>query len=247
MDDLTLITCSYNTPEVTITMLKSFFSYHPPTRVIVCDNSTNDNTAILLDEHCVPYFSNPGGLHIKSVDLLFKEVKTRYALLVDTDIIFLKDNSYIFNLFSEEWKNKIGLLGEICGDRGGKKIHNRVHPWYCLIDLEQIKSKNINFFNPEKHFSDSEKIYDVGCTFFSDVKDHRIGIGDLSFNVAVNYYKHYEGMSWRTKRFGSLEGDIDFDSGATHNNRSLYNYGLMVEKNYRQEIEKYKHQKINAL
>lgn len=247
MDNLTLITCSYNTPEVTITMLKSFFSYHNPTKVIVCDNSTNYDTAKVLTEHNVPYFSNPGGVHIKSVDLLFEKVTTKYALLVDTDVIFSKDNNYIFNMFSKEWKDKIGLLGEVCGNRGGKKIHNRVHPWYCLIDLEQIKSKNIKFYNPELHFAKSDKIYDVGCTFFSDVKENKIGIGNLNINIANDYYKHYEGMSWRTNRFGDTDGDIDFDSNATHTNQALYEYGLLVEKNYKQEVEKYKHQKINAL
>lgn len=244
MDDLTLITCSYNTPEVTLTMLKSFFKYHGPTKVLVCDNSTNDDTSKLLDSNNVKYFTNKGGVHIKSVDLLFEKIDTKYALLVDTDIIFLKDNSVLFEKFKEA---NISLLGEICGDRGGKKIHNRVHPWYCYIDVEQVKLNNISFYNPQKHFSKSDKIYDVGCTFFSDLRDKKLQIGDLNAHVASAYYKHYEGMSWRTKRFGSTDGDIDFDSNATHTNRGLYEYGLLVENNYRVEVEKYKDQKINAL
>lgn len=244
MDNITLITCSYNTPDVTLTMLKSFFKHHGPTKVLVCDNSTNNETSKLFDQNNVQYFENKGGVHIKSVDLLFDKVETKYALLVDTDIIFLKDNSTLFEKFKEA---NICLLGEICGDRGGKKIHNRVHPWYCFIDVDAVKSNNIKFYNPHKHFSKSEKIYDVGCTFFSDIRDKKLKIGNLNTKIASLYYKHYEGMSWRTKRFGDTDGDIDFDSNATHTNRGLYEYGLMVEHNYKQEVEKYKDQKINAL
>ena len=244
MNNLTLITCSYNTPEVTVTMLKSFFKHHEPTKVLVCDNSTDDSTSVLLTENNVKHFINRGGVHIKSVDLLFDRIDTKYALLVDTDVIFLKDNNTLFEKFKEA---NICLLGEICGDRGGKKIHNRVHPWYCFVDVEAIKHNKIKFYNPDKHFGKSDKIYDVGCTFFSDIRDKKLQIGDLNANVASNYYKHYEGMSWRTKRFGSVDGDIDFDSSATHTNRGLYEYGLMVERSYQLEVEKYKHQKINAL
>jgi len=48
-------------------------------------------------------------------------------------------------------------------------------------------------------------------------------------------------MSWRTKRYGNSDGDIDHDSNAVHNNINLYQYGLFTEKLYKSEIETYKH------
>lgn len=244
MEDLTLITCSYNTPAVTITMLKSFFAHHGPTRVIVCDNSTDNATSDLLELNGVPHFRNRGGVHIKSVDLLFDAVQTKYALLVDTDIIFLENGAPLFEKLKAA---DISLLGEVCGDRGGKKIHNRVHPWYCFVNVADVKRHNIRFYNPDKQFSKSDKIYDVGCTFFSDLRDKGLKIGDLNATIARKYYTHYEGMSWRTKRFGTTDGDIDFDGDATHTNRGLYEYGLAVEQIYDTQIEQYKDQQINAL
>lgn len=234
MEDLTLITCSYNTPEVTLTMLRSFFAHHETTKVLVVDNSTNSDTSKLLIENNVKFISNPGGLHIKSVDKLLESINTTYALLVDTDIIFLKNHLPIFEKFKQ---SGVALLGDVCGDRGGKKIHYRVHPWHCFINAKNIKDNNIKFYNPSKQFSNSEKIYDVGCTFFEDIKSSNLKIGDIKLENI--YFKHYEGMSWRTKRYGNNDGDIDHDSNAVHNNTQLYEYGLFIERLYLDEISKY--------
>lgn len=241
MDDITLISCSYNTPEVTLTMLRSFFKYHNETNVLIIDNSTNEDTEQLLIKDQIPYIRNKGGLHIQSVDILLSSIKTKYALLVDTDIIFLKSHLEIFNKFKEL---ELSLLGEICGDRGGKSIHNRVHPWHCFINVDNIKQNNIKFFNPIKQFSNSSKIYDVGCTFFEDIKNAKLKIGDI--RLEGTYYKHYEGMSWRTKRYGETDGDIDHNSEAVHNNVNLYQYGLFVEESYKREIDLYQNIEIKC-
>jgi hypothetical protein len=241
MENLTLISCSYNTPDVTITMLRSFFTYHGKTEVLIIDNSTNNDTEELLESYNIPFIRNKGGLHIQSVDTLLSNVKTKYALLVDTDIIFYKDHTPIFNKFKEM---ELTMLGEICGDRGGKKIHNRVHPWHCFLDIETIKQHKIKFYNPEKQFSKSDKIYDVGCTFFEDIKNCNLKIGDIK--LEGSYYKHYEGMSWRTKRYGSSDGDIDHSSDAVHNNIALYNYGLYIEQIYSEETKKFKNSLIKC-
>jgi len=241
MDNLTVITCSYNTPDVTLTMLRSFCAHHSYITPLIIDNSTNDETEKLLNHNSIPYLRNKGGLHNRSVDILFNTVKTRYALLVDTDIIFLKNQQPIFTKFEQ---SSIALLGDICGDRGGKKIHNRVHPWYCWVDLHQIKQHNIRFFNESKQFSKSDKIYDVGCTFFEDVREAGLSIGDIK--LENNYFKHYEGMSWRTNRYGESDGDIDHDHNAAHNNLSLYRLGRYTEELYRNEIESYKNIEIKC-
>ena len=241
MDDLTVITCSYNTPDVTLTMLRSFCAHHSYINPLIIDNSTDDETEMLLSSSSIPYIRNKGGLHNRSVDILFKNVVTQYALLVDTDVIFLKNQQPIFTKFKQ---SSVAILGDICGDRGGKKIHNRVHPWYCWLDMEQIKKHHISFFNESKQFSKSNKIYDVGCTFFEDVKEAGLHIGDIK--LENNYFKHYEGMSWRTKRYGKEDGDIDHNAGAVHNNLSLYQLGRYNEELYRTEIQRYKNIEIKC-
>ena len=144
MDNITLISCSYNTPIVTDNMLKTFTTLHPECKVLICDNSTDSATSDILDNAKIPYLKNAGGLHGPSVDILFERCKTDYALLVDTDVLFLKKHDDIFNQFKAQ---NITLMGEIVGDRGGKKLHPRVNPWHCFIDLKAVKDNKIKFFD----------------------------------------------------------------------------------------------------
>lgn len=240
MNNITLASCSYNTPEVTITMLRSFFFHHDFTNVLICENSSNEDTVKLLVENNVPFIRNENGLHAPSVDNLIEKCKTDYMLLVDTDVIFLKNHEDIFSQFKN---SKLTLLGEICGDRGGKRLHNRVHPWHCFINVKDIKEHNIKFYDYERQVKrDGTPIYDVGASFFEDIKNAKLKIGDVKLENL--YYKHYEGMSWRTNKFGLSEGNIDVDPKATHNNASLYNYGKMIENQYIIEISKYKNTEI---
>lgn len=243
MDNITLASCSYNTPEVTLTMLKSFFKFHNETNVLICENSTDDETEKLLINHKVPFIKNKNGLHSPSVDILIQECKTDYMLLVDTDIIFLKKHDDVFDLVK---KMDITLLGEVCGDRGGKKLYNRVHPWHCFINVNHIKNNDIKFYDYNRQIKrDGEKIYDVGASFFEDIKLKNLKIGNV--NLQDKYFKHYEGMSWRTLKFGKTEGNIDVDNNATHNNEQLYKYGKFIERMYQEEIEKYKEVSINCI
>lgn len=216
MEDLTLITCSYNTPEITLTMLRSWVSVHKSYQnIVLCDNSTNDETKNLLLENEVPFISNYGMSHGNGVNKALDLCNTKYALLVDTDVIFLKDHSEIFNRF----KNMdLTIMGKIEGDRGGKSIYNRVNPWHCFINVDKIKQYNITFFN-EKKMRDSfkcSKIYDIGSTFFEDIKTNKLKIGDI--DLGDKYYIHLEGMSWYKNKFDKSKEDTGIDFGGTHNN-----------------------------
>ena len=242
MKNITLATCSYNTPDVTETMLRSFFSHHEETEVLVCENSSNEETTKILAENKVPFLINKGGLHAPSVDKLIEKCKTDYMLLVDTDVIFLKNHEDIFEQFKSA---NLTLLGEICGDRGGKRLHNRVHPWHCFINIKNVKEYGIKFYDYERQIKrDGSPIYDVGASFFEDIKNAKLKIADVK--LEHSYYRHYEGMSWRTLKYGSKDGNIDVDPKATHNNKDLYNYGKMVESRYMNEISKYKNTTIKA-
>lgn len=237
MNDLTLITCSYNTPEITLTMLKSWMYVHNRTqRIIVIDNSTNEDTKVLFEKNKVPFITRPGGVHGSGVNEALELCQTKYALLVDTDVIFLKDHSSIFQQFKSM---DLAIMGKVEGDRGGKSIHNRVNPWHCFIDVEKIKKHNITFFD-EKRIRNSfntNKIYDIGSTFLEDIKKSGLKIGDV--DLSLNYYTHLEGMSWYKNKFDNTREDTGIDFGGTHNNFSFvvayeqkYEYFLNIKKRY---------------
>lgn len=237
MDDLTLITCSYNTPEITLTMLKSWMGIHNRTqKIILIDGSTNNETKELLEQNNIPYVSNPGGTHGQNINKALECCTTKYALLVDSDVIFLKNHTDIFQQFKQA---NITLMGKIEGDRGGKSIHNRVNPWHCFIDVETIKKHNIQFFNSERMRAsfNTNKIYDVGSTFFEDIHNYKLKIGNI--DLSSKYFYHFEGMSWYKNKFDPSKEDTGIDFGGTHNNPAYvqaynqkYQYFLQIKKQF---------------
>ena len=242
MKDITLISCSYNTPKVTENMLKSFLALHPNVEILICENSTDDITENILKSANIPYIRNKGGVHGESVDLLLRKVKTTNALLVDTDVIFLKDHNTIYNTFNEM---NLSLMGEIEGDRGGKKLHKRVHPWHCFINVKNIKEKNIKFYDVDRMRSRNEIRYDVGSSFFEDIKKSGLKIGSFCGNGS--FYKHYEGMSWRVQKFTDSKvecGDIDTYSNGMHNEVGLKQYGLYIQDLYNKETQYLNNKKL---
>jgi GT2 family glycosyltransferase len=211
MNNLTVISCSYNTPQVTEVMLKSFIKVHGdgPFNFLLAENSTNDETKNILDEAGINYIDNPGGTHHSGVQLLLDACKTKYALLVDTDIVF---KSNIKSLLTAMEQNDITMLGEVCGSRGGYNLHPRVHPWFCLINVENIKKHNIKFTDMvrvkatgsdgfynnipiNQRPNDGTFLYDVGATFYEDIIKANLKVANIP-NLN-KWFVHYEGSSWQ--------------------------------------------------
>lgn len=206
MNNLTLITCSYETPIVTETLLKSYVHKHGPGphNLVLMENSRNSETQELLDREGIPYVRTPGNGHSPSVDTALKICNTRYALLVDTDIIFHTNIEFLYRRFVQ---NNYAIMGEVCGDRAGFRLFTRVHPWFCFIDVEQtgkfnyhdqarIDATDSNVFYTSCPLTRimEHKRYDVGATFFEDVHKAGMKVGNMKPDPRI--YVHYEGMSW---------------------------------------------------
>ena len=237
--DLTLITCSFNTPEHTKTMLKSFVKVHGPGpfNIIVMENSTNDETSKFLSENGIFYISNKGGRHSQSIDELIFTCNTKYALLVDTDIVFKK---HIGKLLDVMKKNGGVIMGEICGNRGGYNLKTRMQPWFCLLNTDEIKGHHIRFHDQKRinetgsnyfyesipinpNQNNSNPFYDVGATFYEDINN--AGLKILDARGISSYYSHYEGSSWQRS------------SG----NQAFINLGNFTYEKFKVEYENHKH------
>lgn len=206
--DFSLITCSYNTPEVTETLLKSWIQKHAieKTNILLMENSTNDITADLLTKNRIPFVRNAGMTHSLAVDKALKICKTRYALLLDTDVVFLKNVIPVVDKFISKGYT---IMGEVCADRAQYKLFPRVHPWFCLIDLKNVNDNGISFHDQERidrtnsnqffgnvpvaHYVENKK-YDVGATFYEDIYNKGLKIGNVC--LEPEWFIHYEGVSW---------------------------------------------------
>lgn len=189
-------------------MLRSwvFHNIEASNKCIIIDNSNNEDTVPFLVSNKIPHVINRCELHHRGVQVAMDMVKTRYALLVDSDVVF---NENITSELTWLIANQINLAGHVEGDRGGHSLFKRVHPWFCLIDMDFINYYGIRFTDPNRiratnsgmffqHIPDcknySHKRYDVGSTFLEDVMTCKGKV--FNRNYAPQYFTHYEGMSW---------------------------------------------------
>jgi glycosyltransferase involved in cell wall biosynthesis len=235
--DLTLLTCNYNTPELIVNLLKSVKNVFEELPEVMVMNTSSETPSDLLDENEIPYFNFRNGIHGEAVNLGLSKVKTRYVLLVDSDIIFLKDIKKMFEKFKS--MNEFALMGKVVGDCAGKKLYPRVEPWFCFIDNQKLKNHKIKFFDRDRHMLrhiyNVDRIYDIGSTMFEDVTKIGYSIADIS--VEGKTFIHYGGMSWRGQKFNPNQEDTDIDFGGTHPHRGLYELSLRVKAQYDEDVK----------
>ena len=226
MEDLTIVTCNCDTPDLIINLKRSIEKHCSVLpKILVID--TGESSMMGIQNIKMLNTS-----HGNAVNAAFDLVKTRYMLLVDSDVLFLKDIKQPYEKFKE---GGFVLMGEVVGDRGGKSLYPRVNPWFCFIDLEQLKEHNINFYDHHRTKEmKSERIYDIGSTMFEDVINAELTVANAK--MENKYFKHYEGMSWRVQKYNPDNGDTDIDIGGTHDNIQLYKLGLYIREQYNKDV-----------
>lgn len=235
MKNLTILTCNYNTPFLIKNLIKSIKKTQKilPDEILVVNTGHDDPYEDFNTDSLSLYLQ--GRSHGEASNIVLRwSISNRYALLVDSDVLFLKDISKPFQIFKD---GGYALMGEVVGDRGGKKLHPRVNPWFCFMDLKQLKQHNIQFYDHHRTKEiKSDKIYDIGSTMYEDVINAGLTIAHAK--MEGKYFKHYEGMSWRVQKYDPDNGDTDIDIGGTHDNIQLYELGLRVREQYEQDVKK---------
>lgn len=211
MNNLKIVICSYkaNTEfKLCLNQLAKFG--YTAENLQIYENSPVNYTfnRYILDKYKIPYINNPGGTHAETMNRALLEVKTDYALLLDSDC-FIK--APVAGYLQDMIDHKVQLMGEICGDRGGFHIHKRVHPWWCLVDMNFIREYKIQFVDfariaatHSESFVITSRLaegrdrknfyYDAGSTMFEDV----INNGGIAVDIGDDLpYVHVEGASWR--------------------------------------------------
>lgn len=210
MSDLTVVICSYKaTKEFELCLHQLGFFGIKNDELLIYENSPEyySENREMLNKYGIKYIDNPGGTHVDTMNRALKEVKTKYALLLDSDCFLFENPKVILDYVKE---HKLQLYGDICGDRGGYHIHKRVHPWYCFVDVNFIKKYNIPFTDMERikesgseSFVETQRLaeqrdprgyyYDAGSSMFEDVVKNFGCVGDVG---DMKPYVHKEGSSW---------------------------------------------------
>jgi hypothetical protein len=222
MSIISLATCSFNTPTVTLNMLESFKYHNPQYPILISENSTDNETSHFLEKLEYSYHKNSGLHHSAGVDFLLNACSTDYMLLVDTDVIFHKNIDDIV----EKFINSNSTLGGVVqGSRGGRNLYDRICPWFCFFNVKKIKEFGLHYYD-EVRFTQHlpvklDKVYDVGATIYEDVVTNDLKIFSMSEEDQNQYITHFEGMSWR-KNCGEKE---------------LENLGRQIEAEYNNIIK----------
>lgn len=210
INDCTVVICSYKaTKEFTLCLHQLGLFGIKNNNLLIYENSPEyySENRELLKKYGIKYIDNPGGSHSETLNKALKEVKTKYALLLDSDCFITQSIEPVLNFVRTK---DLQMLGDICGDRGGYHIHKRVHPWYCFVDVNFIKKYNIPFTDMERikatgseSFVETTRLaeqrdprgyyYDAGSTMYEDVIKNFGVVADMG---DMRPYIHKEGSSW---------------------------------------------------
>lgn len=189
IDDFTLLTVTFNNDDLTLCMLNSFIKsngYIPKTLII--DNGTTQFTRIksgneikVFDntcQHITGQYGQCSKNHCSTIDYALKNLVTsKYAILVDNDILFKPNVKEYLDSFD---MNKFDCAGEIGWDDAPPI---RLFPYFCLINVEKFRNEKLNYFDNDRCIGPGSKevgkrgpgtqcwYKDTGCSFLEDIQN----------------------------------------------------------------------------
>ena len=151
MKDITAVTVVSNTKDLLERAYNSFRKFHPDMPLIIIDGSTNTDPcfayvcSLASDITTVGVYGYNIG-HGKGMDVAIRMIKTKYALIFDSDIVFLKSPvQQMLNLMEKDTYG-VGYLEKtgFDGFEYGSKTHHKsegymfmLHPYFHLISVAQ--------------------------------------------------------------------------------------------------------------
>ncbi len=206
MKNCTLVTVNWSQQDAMLLMLKSYVAEHykgEKLNLLVFDNGSEDESRWKLHEAGIEYsFAIKNIGHENGINELYKQVKTKYALLVDTDIRFKESIESYLDLLNDNCIAVGEQVGELNAAWG--TIKPRLGAWLILFDIEKCREAGINIFrDPEV----TDWSFDVGSWWFQEILKagftyHNIPRKTDHFDPIAIYDKfiHYGGVSWSLER-----------------------------------------------
>lgn len=215
MTNLTLLTVNWNQQPCVELLLKSFVKHHyggTPIELLLVDNYSTDGSREWLYDNEIPFVhmdSNVG--HENALNHVFNEIKTKYVLLLDTDVEFYENiTDYLYFLNDTRIS-----AGELIDKNyiGNDKIKDRISPWFWLFDYSKVREAGIDIFRTKEDWS-----YDVGSEFWERIRD--AGFSNYNIErlpgdqdkdiVSMRYekYGHIGKVSWNLLNHGDRQTEV---------------------------------------
>lgn len=190
MDNISLLTCTFNNNNLTTEMLKTFFKKaNMKIPIFIMDNGTieifknknNFENITIFDNSNYKWtkkYDCPSKTHAESINYALNNViTTDYVILCDNDIIFKKDINILCNEIS-----KYDVIGQISCDN--KVPPERLLPYFCIINIRKMKEQQILY---NRYIGNGT--FDTGCSFLQDIQNNKWNIKNININEYVFHLK----------------------------------------------------------
>lgn len=219
LNNITLLTVSFNNNLLTGMMLKSFQKYIGKLpEVVIIDNGNkipidNDLKSCFtvidnFNQKITGNYNQCSKNHCSTIDYALKNlIKTKWCLLVDNDILYKPSlKSFLENLN----ENEFDCCGEIGWDDAPPE---RLFPYFCLINVEKFKNEKLNYFDNNRCIGPESKeigrrghgtkcwYKDTGCSFLEDIK-YKWKIKQIKLSDLI---VHLKGTTFRSQYKQFLE------------------------------------------
>ncbi len=203
MNDVTLWTVNWNQKNALELLLRSYLKFHPetPIKTLIVDNNSSDDSRQFLKQNQIPFFGldrNVG--HEMALQFSMSMIKTKYALLVDSDIRFQESIQQYFDLL----KDNVVSVGELLSaqEYDGTPLKPRVGAWFILFDIEKLREKGIRRFRGTGDWT-----YDTGSWFWEKIREsgftnHHIHGNFSPIGTDYGRFFHYSQLSNDTEKHG---------------------------------------------
>lgn len=188
LNDITLLSVSYNNNLITGMMLKSLSKQISLENIIIVDNGDRIpvdeglkscfNVVDNFNQKITGNYRQCSKNHCSTIDYVLKNlIKTKWCLLVDNDILFKPAAKTLLENLNE---NEFDCCGEIGWDDAPPE---RLFPYFCLINVEKFKNDNLNYFDNDRCIGPGSKevgkrgpgtpcwYKDTGCSFLEDIQN----------------------------------------------------------------------------
>ena len=198
LSNYSLMTCTFNNNAMTCGMLLSFKTFIKANiPLFIIDNGTTElaspfmkKTFHVFDNSNYKFTKNypcRSRTHAEAIEYALKHViNTKYVLLCDNDIIFKPKIQLLLNAPFEPFD----AIGEIGYDLVPP---NRLFPYFCIINVEKLKTENISYNRFIGHGT-----HDTGCSFLEDIQAANWKIKPIKLD---DYIYHLKGGTLHGKNY----------------------------------------------
>lgn len=216
MNDITLVSVNWNQQPALKLMLYTYVKCHykdAPLNLVLVDNGSTDGSVEWLKQSGIPFISLPQNIgHEQAINLIYPMIKTRFALICDTDVMF-RDNVYEAHI--NDLRNETCLVGDyITGDQLNAPVKPRVGAWFFMYDIGYMREQGVYTFRASNDWSYdvgswmTEKILETGEIIKHTPRLNKDIDRDL-FGMDYGTHVHFGKVSWDLQKHGDRTDEVN--------------------------------------